>query len=560
MKTQTAGLATKNHYLETTKKTLSLDLTPTQINDVEMLLTEAFYPLHGFLNQDDYESVLSNMRLVTGELWPLPITLDISSEFAKELQVGTTIALRDEEGVMLALMTVESIWSPDKTIEAEKVFGTNSLDHSGVNDLLHNKEAVYLGGKLEHVELPTHYDHRQYRHTPQELKQLFKKRGWQRIVAYHTHEPMHRLEQKITYQKACQLEANLLIQPIINTGQPNPFDDALRVRCYSHILSEYPEQTTFLSLISLNLRMAGPREALLHAIVRKNYGCTHFIINDDHASPQSTMQEQPFYNAQAAFLLARQHEEELGIKIVSLAQHVYVQERAEYSPVDSSQPHESHYSLSQNEFLRRLQNDLFIPEWFTFPNILSEIKSAYPPRHQQGFTVFFTGLSGSGKSTIANALRIKLLEKGGRPVTLLDGDVVRKNLSSELSFSKEHRDLNILRIGFVAKEITKNGGIAICAPIAPYNAIRFEVAKSIEPIGGYVEVYVSTPLEECEKRDRKGLYAKARAGLIKHFTGINDPYEKPKNPSLDLDTTHLSPDACAHKILLKLEMLGFLKN
>lgn len=559
MNIETAESLNKEHYLKITQSTTSWDLTSHQTNNVEQLLSEAFSPLKGFLNQDDYESVLNTMRLTTGELWPLPITLDVDTEFSNTIEIGEKIALRDAEGVMLALMTIESKWQPDKKQEAEKIFGTTDLSHPGVNTLFHQTGDIYLGGSLEKVELPTHYDYRQYRHTPQELKSLFKKLGWQRIVAYHTHEPIHKLEQSMTYQMACKLEANLLIHPITNIGQPSAFDRFLRVRCYTHALHEYPEQTTLLSLLSLTLRMAGPREALFHALIRKNYGCTHFIINEDHASPNTTEAES-FYSSQAALLLAKEHEEEIGIKIVTLEKKVYVQERAEYTSADGVAPNDTTFSLSQNEFLRRLQSDLLIPEWFTFPNILKEIREAYPPRHKQGFTVFFTGLSGSGKSTIANALQVKLLEKGDRPVTLLDGDIVRKNLSSELSFSKEHRDLNILRIGFVAKEITKNGGIAICAPIAPYQAIRHEVSKEIEAIGGYIEVYVSTPLEECEKRDRKGLYAKARAGLIKHFTGINDPYEVPQDPDITLDTTNISPDSCAHQILLKLEKLGFLMN
>ena len=556
---QTAFSLSKQDYLEMSYTLSSWDLTPQQLGDVEMLLTGAFAPLRGFLNQADYDSVLSSMRLASGALWPLPITLDVPATFAETLHIGEKIALRDAEGVMLALMSIDSLWTPDKVHEAECVYGTTDIQHAGVSALLNQSDCVYLGGTLEKVELPTHFDYRQYRQTPEELKTLFKKLGWQRIVAYHSHEPMHRLQQNITFKIAQRLEANLLLHPTVGSSTASVFDHFLRVRCYTHLLAKYPEQTTLLSLINLSMRMAGPREALCHALIRKNYGCTHFIIDDSYASPNNNQQGEAFYTPQAALALAKHYEDEIGINIISAGEHVYAQERAEYVPISALTGNETALSISQPEFLRRLQKDLIIPEWFSYPEILSEIRNAYPPRHLQGFTVFFTGLSGSGKSTVANALRVKLLEKGGRPVTLLDGDVVRKNLSSELSFSKEHRDLNILRIGYVASEITKNGGIAICAPIAPYSAIRKQVRESIEAIGGYIEVHVSTPLAECERRDRKGLYAKARAGLIQHFTGINDPYEAPVNPDLRLDTSDITPDACAHQVLLSLEKLGFFK-
>jgi len=305
--------------------------------------------------------------------------------------------------------------------------------------------------------------------------------------------------------------------------------------------------------------MGGPREALWHAIIRKNYGCTHFIVGRDHAGPGKDSQGNDYYGPYDAQTLFREHERELGISMVPFRLMVYAENRAQYMPLDETSDQDNVLNISGTELRRRLQEGLEIPDWFSFPEVVAELRRTHPPRHRQGFTVFMTGLSGSGKSTIANALMVKLLEAGGRPVTLLDGDIVRKNLSSELGFSKEHRDLNILRIGYVASEITKNGGIAICAPIAPYARTRREVRQSIEPLGGFVEVHVATPLEVCEERDRKGLYAKARAGIIKEFTGISDPYEEPEAPEIRIDTQEMTPDLAAHRILVVLESLGFLR-
>jgi sulfate adenylyltransferase len=306
--------------------------------------------------------------------------------------------------------------------------------------------------------------------------------------------------------------------------------------------------------------MGGPREAVWHSIIRKNYGCTHFIVGRNHADPGKDSKGNDFYGPYDAQELLSKLQEEIGIEMVPFQMMVYVQEKAEYQPVDEVEEGANVLNISGTEFRRRLAEGLDIPEWFSYKDVVDELRKTYPPRHKQGFTVFFTGLSGSGKSTIANALMVKLMEMGGRKVTLLDGDLVRKNLSSELGFSKEHRDLNIQRIGFVAKEITKNGGVAICAPIAPYFQTRSRVREEISSGGGFIEVHVATPIETCEARDRKGLYAKARAGIIKEFTGISDPYEAPENPELVIDTTDCSPDEASQMVILKLEKLGFIKG
>jgi sulfate adenylyltransferase len=537
----------------------SWDLSMRQLCDIELLLNGAFSPLEGFMAEQDYRSVLSDMRLTNGVLWPMPIALDVTPAFADELKDGDAVALRDGEGVLVATMEISSIYRPDREAEARAVFGTTDDKHPAVSYLRHRSNEVYLGGRLRGVEAPGHYDFRHLRDTPKELRDRFRKLGWRRVVAFQTRNPMHRAHQELTFRAAKEVEANLLIQPVVGMTKPGDVDHFTRVRCYEHLLRAYPEQTTALSLLPLAMRMGGPREAVWHAIIRKNYGCTHFIVGRDHAGPGAGRDGKPFYGPYDAQQLMQQFEKELDISMVPFKNMVYVEEKAQYFPEDEVEKGTRTLDISGTELRRRLQEGSDIPEWFSFPEVVAELRRTHPPRHKQGFTVFFTGLSGSGKSTVANALMVKLMEMGGRPVTLLDGDLVRKHLSSELGFSKEHRDLNIQRIGYVASEITKNGGIAICAPIAPYAATRKVVREMVEPLGGFIEVHVATPIETCEARDRKGLYAKARAGIIKGFTGISDPYEVPEDPEMRLDTTDLSPDMSAHRIIIKLESMGFIR-
>ena len=537
----------------------SWDLTMRQLCDIELLLNGGFSPLTGFQNQDDYQGVLKDMRLTSGVFWPMPITLDVSEEFAASLKEGDSIALRDAEGVLIATMALESIYRPDKDAEAKAVFGTTDDTHPAVAYLFHTANPVYLGGTLRGVEQPMHYDFRHLRDTPREMRERFRKLGWRKVVAFQTRNPMHRAHQELTFRAARDVEANLLIQPVVGMTKPGDVDHFTRVRCYEHLLPHYPDQTTALSLLPLAMRMGGPREAAWHALIRKNYGCTHFIVGRDHAGPGNGKDGQPFYGPYDAQQIMRDYESDIGISMVPFRNMVYVEDRSQYEPDDEIAEGTRTLNISGTELRRRLREGVDIPEWFSFPEVVAELRRTHPPRHKQGFTVFFTGLSGSGKSTIANALMVKLMEMGGRPVSLLDGDVVRKHLSSELGFSKEHRDLNIQRIGYVASEITKNGGIAICAPIAPYTQTRRLVRDMIEPHGGFIEIHVATPIEVCESRDRKGLYAKARAGVIKGFTGIDDPYEVPENPEMQIDTSQLTPDLAAHRIIVKLESLGFVK-
>ena len=536
----------------------SWDLTDRQLCDLELLLNGGFSPLSGFLTQADYEPVLTDMRLADGSLWPMPVTLDVTEEFAEGVSVGDSIALRDPEGVMLAALHIENMWHPDRKREAETVFGTTNPEHPGVEYLLIRSNPVYLGGRVEGVELPVHYDFPMLRLTPAELRDEFTRRGWTKIVAFQTRNPMHRAHVELTLRAAKGIEANLLIHPVVGMTKPGDVDHYTRVRAYQHVLKRYPKGTAMLSLLPLAMRMGGPREAVWHAIIRKNYGVTHFIVGRDHAGPGSDSSGKPFYGPYDAQVLLKEHQDEIGVEMVPFRMMVYVPEHDRFEPVDEIPEDTKTLSISGTELRDRLADGREIPEWFTYPEVVDELRRTHPPRHKQGFTVFFTGLSGSGKSTIANVLLVKLLEMGGRPVTLLDGDIVRKNLSSELGFSKEHRDINIMRIGYVASEITKNGGIALCAPIAPYEWVREHNRERISRVGGYILVHVSTPIEVCEQRDRKGLYAKARAGIIKEFTGISDPYEEPLNADLSIDTTDISPGEAANQIILHLESMGYI--
>jgi sulfate adenylyltransferase len=536
----------------------SWDLTARQLCDLELLLNGGFSPLDGFMGQADYESVCSSMRLADGTLWPIPVVLDIDEEFASGIGAGATIALRDPEGVMLAALRVDDVFRPDRGEEARAVYGTTSAEHPGADHLLERTGPCYVGGRLEGLQLPVHYDFRSRRLTPAQLRAEFDRLGWRRVVAFQTRNPMHRAHQELTLRAAKETEANLLIQPSVGMTKPGDVDHYTRVRCYEAILGRYPRSTAMLSLLPLSMRMAGPREAVWHAIIRKNHGCTHLIVGRDHAGPGQDSSGRPFYGPYDAQDLLRQHEAELGVGMVPFRMMAYVEELDAYLPEDEVAEGMRTLTISGTDLRERLAAGRDLPEWFTFPEVAVELRRSYPPRHRQGFTVLFTGLSGSGKSTIANVLMVKFLEMGGRPVTLLDGDLVRKNLSSELGFSKEHRDLNIHRIGYVASEITKNGGIAICAPIAPYDAVRREVRHMVEAGGGFILVHVTTPIEVCEERDRKGLYAKARAGIIPEFTGVSDPYEPPDDADVSIDTTTTTPEEAAQEIILHLEREGYI--
>jgi sulfate adenylyltransferase len=537
----------------------SWDLTPRHIRDLELLLNGGFSPLRGFMNMADYEGVCHNMTLTSGLLWPIPITLDISETFAKGLKQGSSkIALRDAEGVMLAVLHVEDVWQPDRRAEAKAVFNSTSPVHPGVNYLLNKENPWYVGGRIEGLQPPSHYDFKDLRLTPAELRVEFARLGWRRVVAFQTRNPMHRAHVELTLRAAKQVEANLLLHPAVGVTKLGDVDYFTRVRCYQRLLSKYPHGTAKLSLLPLAMRLGGPREAIWHGLIRKNHGCTHLIVGRDHAGPGKDADGKPFYGHYEAQELFRKHEADIGVSMVPFSMMVYVEDQDKYFPEDEV-PKDAHVlHLSGTDLRQRLNEGRDIPAWFTYSEVVQELRRSFPPRHKQGLTIFFTGLSGAGKSTIASVLVTKFLEVGGRPVTLLDGDLVRKHLSSELGFSKEHRDLNIHRIGYVASEITKNGGIAICAPIAPYDSTRKHVRAMIEPLGGFIMVHLSTSVEVCEERDRKGLYAKARAGIIKEFTGISDPYEEPTDAEVVINTAEFTPEEAAQEIILHLEREGFI--
>ena len=539
----------------------SWDLTSRQLCDLELLLTGGFSPLTGFMGPADHDSVCASMRLADGTLWPIPITLDVDDDIAGRLRIDDLLALRDPEGVMLATLRVETVWRPDRGLEAETVYGTRSPEHPGVRQLLEATHRSCVGGRLEGVVPPAHYDFKHLRRTPAELRAEFVQAGWRRVVAFQTRNPMHRAHLELTRRAARKVGGQLLIHPVVGMTKPGDVDHATRVRCYMALLDRYPPATTRLALLPLAMRMAGPREALWHAIIRKNHGCTHLIVGRDHAGPGSDAQGRPFYDPYEAQEMVRAHQDELGVGMVPFQMLVYAPDLDTYLEEDRVAAGTRVVTVSGTELRRKLNTGDELPEWFTFPEVARELRRSYAPRDRQGFVVFLTGLSGSGKSTIAQTLLVKLVERSSRSVTLLDGDVVRKYLSSELGFSKEHRDLNIRRIGYVASEVARHGGIAICAPIAPYDALRKEVrAMTAQQRAGFTLVHVATSIEVCEERDRKGLYAKARAGLIAGFTGISDPYEPPDDAELVVDTATTSAEGVADLILGHLETEGYLRT
>jgi len=535
-----------------------LDLNPRQLCDFDLIANGAFSPLTGFLGEADYRAVVDTMRLADGTLWPMPITLDVSDAVAEAALAAGGLVLTDAEGVPVGILDAPTVFRPDRRLEAERVFGTTDSKHPAVGPLLASTTTACLGGRILGLQAPLHYDFRRLRQTPAGLRAEFARRGFSRVVAFQTRNPMHRAHFELTRRAAEAIDGALLVHPVVGLTKPGDIDHYTRVRCYEKLQGHYPGDKTVLSLLNLAMRMGGPREALWHALIRKNHGCTHFIVGRDHAGPGNDSTGKPFYGPYEAQELVKQFEGELGITMVPFAEMVFVAERKTYAPIDEVVAGETVLNISGTEMRRLLQQGEAIPEWFTFPEVAAELQRTHPPRANQGFTVFFTGLSGAGKSTIANALMVSLLERGGRAVTLLDGDLVRKHLSSELGFSREHRSLNVSRIGFVASEITKNGGVAVCAPIAPYAESRAAARQMVEAHGPFVEVHVSTSLEVCESRDRKGLYALARAGKIQGFTGISDPYEVPEHPELRIDTHTVSQTEAVQIVLDHLVALGLL--
>jgi len=534
------------------------DLSSRQLCDLELLLSGAFSPLEGFLVRKDYKRVVEEMRLDDGTLWPIPIVLDVTETFVAQIALGDDIALRDSQGVPLAVLTVEDIYFVDPLREARKVYGATDRTHPGVAELLERTHPVYLGGRVRGIQPPQHHDFTTLRDTPRSLRERMAELGWERVVAFQTRNPMHRAHRELTVLAAERVEAKLLIQPVVGLTKPGDVDHYTRVRCYQALLDTYPDGQAALSLLPLAMRMAGPREAIWHAIIRKNYGASHFIVGRDHAGPGNDKHGRPFYEPFAAQELLVRHQHELGIRAVPFPAMVHVANRDAYLPSNEVQADDVVQDISGTELRRRLASGEDIPEWFTYPSVVRILRERHPAAAPKGFALFFTGLSGSGKSTLAHAVIARLLETSARPVTLLDGDEVRKHLSKGLGFSREDRAANVTRIAYVASEIVRHGGIAVCAPIAPYADSRAEARALVETHGAFIEVHVDTSLEICEGRDRKGLYALARAGKIAQFTGISDPYEVPVNPELRINAGTAEVALLANQILALLRNRGLI--
>ena len=534
-------------------------LSDRQLSDLELLSSGAYSPLTGFLRQKDFESVLSEMRLEDGTLWPLPVCLDVDEKTALKLKPEGIVALRDAEGFMPAVLHVEDVWPVNAADYVEAVYGTGDPEHPGVNRMIEKQGKYFAGGWVEALTLPLRFGFRRLRHTPLEIRALFKKMGWRRVVGFHTENIFHKKEFKQALAALEKARANLLLHPVVGRIRPGDMMTYTRIRCYQAACGHFPPSSmTALSLLPYSMQYAGPKETVLHAIIRKNYGCTHFMVSPNHAGPDNAGKNKDYYNEWSSLEMAQSVSNELDMSILPCDDHAYSPEEGDFIPVDDDSSTQT-LSISERDYIKRLETGKKTPEWFTFPEIHREMALAFPPKSRQGFTVFCTGLSGAGKSTIAKLLCARLQEVGDRPVTLLDGDIVRHNLSNELGFSREHRDINVRRIGFVANEITKNKGAAICAPIAPYASARRHIRNEIEKNGGFIEVYVSTPLSECESRDPKGLYARARAGLIKGLTGVDDPYEKPEKPEIVLNTVNMTPEEAAQEVLLHLERSGYIR-
>ena len=541
------------------KETVNLprfNLKDRQLFDLEMLMVGGFAPLQGFMNEADYSQVVRDMRLADGSLFPMPIVLDVPDSFPH--QAGERVVLCDQFGNPLAVMTIEDRWQPDKALEVNNVYGSDDMAHPGVRYVINQMHDTYLGGAVEMLQLPDRHDFKEHRYTPAELKAVFAEKGWDQVVAFQTRNPMHRVHFELVKRAHESTGAPVLVHPVVGVTREGDIDYITRVHTYRVVCEKYGKEFTHLALLPLAMRMAGPREALWHMIVRKNYGCTHFIVGRDHAGPGKNSAGEPFYGPYEARDLATKYAEEVGIAVVPSAELAYVPEQSAYVSTDELADGATTESISGTEFRRMLFAGEAVPEWFSFPESIAELQVGVAKQKRRGVALFFTGLSGSGKSTVANILASKLLEIQDREVTLLDGDVIRNHLTSELGFSKEHRDLNVQRVGYVASEITKHGGIAICSLIAPYEQARARARELVSAKGTFVEIYVSTPLAVCEERDVKGLYEKARQGKIKQFTGIDDPYEEPAAAEITINTATKSAADCAEEVITWLEEEGHL--
>lgn len=538
----------------TSKDYASLTLNERGLCDLELLAVGGFSPLQGFLGKADYERVVGEMRLANGTLWPLPVTLPVTP--GNGVSEGKPLALRDVYGNLLAFLHVEEIYAYDKDAEAKGAYGSTDAKHPSVAHLSRQADH-YAAGRLEVLRTPPHYDFVDLRRTPQQLRDHFATLGWTKVVAFQTNTPLHRADEELTKRAAQQIGGGLLIHPVVGITKPGDVDHFTRVRCYRALVdNDYEPGSVVLSLLPLALRMAGPRDVLLHAIIRRNHGCTHFIVGRDHAGPGEDSAGNPFYAPCAAQEAMGKHSKEIGMEMVDFKPMVYLPDENRYAPIDEVPAGTKTADLSSTQVRENyLAKGLPLPEWFSRPAVAEILNETNPPRFRQGLTLWFTGLSGSGKSTVAHAL-VERLAEFGRNVSLLDGDEIRTHLSKGLGFSKEDRDININRVGYVAGLVAQHGGTTLCSVISPYRETRDNARKASK--GNFVEIFCDTPIDVCEQRDVKGLYAKAHAGEIKGFTGVDDPYEVPLNPEVTLDTSKLAVQECVNTIIDKLIALGYI--
>jgi len=537
----------------------TVTLSHRNLCDLELILNGGFAPLDTFLNKTEYENVLENMHLGDGSIWPMPVTLDVDRRFADSLKSGQEIALRDVQGLLIAIMLVNDVWKPNKKHEALAVYNTLDENHPGVATLLNQVKDYYISGELIPMSSPVHYDYDHLRFTPAQLQETFEQRRWKKIVAFHTHNPMHKVHRELTLQAVKLTGAKLLLHPVSEFSQANDHNHYLRIRCYEHILKTYPKKSTLLGLLPLATRMAGPREALWHAIIRKNYGCTHFIVGRDHASPIQGRSEQKYYRAYDAQTLALTYQNEVGIEIVPMQELIFSHRKMRYYPANKFPKNGKPTSISGTELRNRIINKKAIPEWFTYPDIISELRKTIPHKLQQGFTVLLTGLPNSGKSTIANGLMLKLIEQTGRQVTLLDDNEIRARLSRGLSSSERDKEVCANRVAYVAKEVTRHGGIVVCETPATTLKTRNDMRDMISQSGGFIEVYVSTPMSTCENRNPSGLIGDARATQIKDLVLISNYYEAPEMPEIEIDTSSLEPKEVIENIMKEIRTLGYIE-
>ncbi|MCB0254524.1 MAG: bifunctional sulfate adenylyltransferase/adenylylsulfate kinase [Anaerolineae bacterium] len=524
----------------------SIQLSARAVCDLELLATGAFSPLDRFMGQEDHQRVLDEMRLANGYLFPLPVTLPVNP--SDDIVLDGEIALRNDKNDLLAVMTIEEIYEWDLNEVAQKAFGTVDVRHPLVAEM-HRWGKLNISGKLQMLQLPRHYDFVDLRLTPAQTRARLSQFGHPNVVAFQTRNPLHRVHEELTKRAAEEVDGTLLLHPVVGMTKPGDVDHFTRVRTYKALASRYYDADRIqLALLPLAMRMAGPREAVWHAIIRRNYGANHLIVGRDHAGPGNDSEGKPFYGPYDAQEMVSQYEEELGVKMVPFRLFVYLPDEERYEEISKIDKSTRTASISgtqvRDDYLNQGKQ---LPEWFTRPEVANILSETYPPRHKQGVAIWFTGLSGAGKSTTAEVLTQLLLEHG-RQVTVLDGDVVRTHLSKGLGFSKEDRDINIRRIGYVAAEIVRHGGTVVCAAVSPYRATRNDV-RNLVGSDSFVEVFVDTPLEVCEQRDVKGMYAKARRGEIKGFTGIDDPYEAPEYAEIALDTVSNTPEQNAYVII-----------